>query len=80
MGWDWGGGRGERRLHNYDETDVKEGGRKHLHAISLMRTLNMIRPRPKKQRSELKLPGALISCSSSAPNDPFPLCSGVSTS
>ena len=53
MGWDWGGSRGERRLHSYDEKDEKERVRRHFHAISLMRTLSMLRLRPRKQRNEM---------------------------
>lgn len=54
MGWDSGRGCGERRLHSYGEKDEKEGGRRYLHAISLMRTLS-IRPSFRKRRKEVQL-------------------------
>lgn len=56
MGWDRGEGRGERWLHNYGEEVDKEGGRRDLHAISLMGTLSMIHCGLRKQRDEVLLP------------------------
>lgn len=50
------------------------------HALSLMRTLSLIKPNLGKQRDELQLLAPFHPVIPLPPSDPFPLYSGVSIS